>query len=348
MKNIICLVGKENKFQSLSERFELFYNRNIKSNKALWLYIPNAMQSNDVISQYNRKYADLIAYTNFHTSSENAVRISYYSENSNSSIPVIANAIGEKYKKLNCIPKNTAITVNTDNPAMLCNKQYISVNFHVRKNEDGWLYNDYIMNQIAKALLDGIGNNLDKLNMPTFLPDSNLQASDFNDDNINNIELIAPLIQSLQRDTGLLSSVTLSQFILESNYGKSELFKKTNNCFGMKSNLSANLWYGSVWNNLDVYNHISGEYLQGKGYIRMESSFRKYESIAHCILDYTSYLLNAGITGKKRFEGIEDSSMDYIEKCRIISNGQYATDPSYSNKLIDIIKKNKLTQYDQV
>jgi flagellum-specific peptidoglycan hydrolase FlgJ len=46
------------------------------------------------------------------------------------------------------------------------------------------------------------------------------------------------------KKSGILASVSLAQFILESGYGKSELAQKANNCFGMKKSLSGNTWSG--------------------------------------------------------------------------------------------------------
>ncbi len=40
--------------------------------------------------------------------------------------------------------------------------------------------------------------------------------------------------------SGILASVSLAQFILESGYGKSELAQNANNIFGMKCSLSGN------------------------------------------------------------------------------------------------------------
>ena len=37
-----------------------------------------------------------------------------------------------------------------------------------------------------------------------------------------------------QRQSGILASVSMAQFILESGYGKSELAQDANNCFGMR------------------------------------------------------------------------------------------------------------------
>lgn len=56
-----------------------------------------------------------------------------------------------------------------------------------------------------------------------------------------------------QKQNGILASVSLAQFILESGYGKSELAQNANNLFGMKCSLSGNTWSGSSWDGKSKY-----------------------------------------------------------------------------------------------
>lgn len=68
-----------------------------------------------------------------------------------------------------------------------------------------------------------------------------LQATELK--NLSNEEVIAkvgPLFTADQQRSGILASVSLAHFILESGYGKSELAQNANNCFGMKKSLSGN------------------------------------------------------------------------------------------------------------
>lgn len=52
------------------------------------------------------------------------------------------------------------------------------------------------------------------------------------------IEKVGALFTADQKKSGILASVSMAQFILESGYGKSELAQGANNCFGMKKSLS--------------------------------------------------------------------------------------------------------------
>ena len=60
------------------------------------------------------------------------------------------------------------------------------------------------------------------------------------------IKKVGALFTADQKKSGILASVSLAQFILESGYGKSELAQNANNIFGMKCSLSGNTWSGSV------------------------------------------------------------------------------------------------------
>ena len=59
------------------------------------------------------------------------------------------------------------------------------------------------------------------------------------------IKKVGALFTADQKKSGILASVSLAQFILESGYGKSELAQNANNIFGMKCSLSGNTWSGS-------------------------------------------------------------------------------------------------------
>ena len=60
------------------------------------------------------------------------------------------------------------------------------------------------------------------------------------------IEKVGKLFTQDNKNSGVLASVSMAQFILESGWGKSELAQKANNFFGMKKSLSGNTWSGSA------------------------------------------------------------------------------------------------------
>lgn len=134
---------------------------------------------------------------------------------------------------------------------------------------------------------------------------SGTQAAEFT--NLSEAEVIAKvgaLFTADQNKSGILASVSLAQFILESGYGKSELAKNANNCFGMKKSLSGNTWSGSVWDGKSVYTKQTKEQNADGSYETITANFRKYACVEDSIVDHSAYLLGAMNGSKKRYEGI--------------------------------------------
>lgn len=190
----------------------------------------------------------------------------------------------------------------------------------------------------VKAKMDGSGSFANT-------GSSGLQASSLK--NLSEADVIAkvgPLFTADQKTSGILASVSLAQFILESGYGKSELAQNANNCFGMKKSLSGNTWSGSTWDGTSVYTKKTQEYENG-AYVTVTADFRKYPSVEKSIADHSAYLLGAKNGTKLRYDGLKGCT-DYKKTVQIIKDGGYATSPTYVENLCSIIEKWKLTQYD--
>lgn len=157
------------------------------------------------------------------------------------------------------------------------------------------------------------------------------------------IEKVGALFTADQKKTGVLASVSLAQFILESSYGKSELAQNANNCFGMKKSLSGNTWSGSVWDG-SVYSKRTQEFENG-AYKTITADFRKYSCIEDSIADHSAYLIGAKNGNSLRYAGLK-GEIDYKKAITIIKNGGYATSPTYIDSVCDIIEKWNLTKYD--
>ena len=155
---------------------------------------------------------------------------------------------------------------------------------------------------------------------------------------------VGPLFTDNQNETGILASVSLAQFILESGYGSTDLAQNANNCFGMKTTLSGNTWKGSTWDGKSVYTKKTKEFYNGKE-TTVTASFRKYPNIEDSIADHAAYLLNAMNGSKLRYEGLRGCKKPK-KAIQIIKDGGYATDPNYVSKIMGIIKRFNLTQYD--
>lgn len=159
------------------------------------------------------------------------------------------------------------------------------------------------------------------------------------------ISKVGPLFTADQKKSGILASVSMAQFILESGWGKSGLTQKANNAFGMKKSLSGNTWPGSTWDGKSVVSMQTGEETEdGKPYT-ITAEFRRYACIEDSIADHSAYLTGAKDGNKLRYDGLKGCKK-YKAAAQIIKNGGYATSTSYVKALCNIIKEYGLTDYD--
>ena len=159
------------------------------------------------------------------------------------------------------------------------------------------------------------------------------------------IKKAGALFTADMKKSGILASVSLAQFILESGYGKSELAQNANNIFGMKCSLSGNSWSGSSWDGKSKYTKKTQEQNPDGSMVTITADFRKYPCIEKSIADHSAYLLGAKNGSKLRYEGLKGCT-DYKKAVQIIKDGGYATSLTYVEKLISIIERWNLTQYD--
>ena len=159
------------------------------------------------------------------------------------------------------------------------------------------------------------------------------------------IKKVGPLCTADMKTSGILASVTMAQFILESGYGKSELAQAANNVFGMKKSLSGNTWAGSAWDGKSIYTKKTQEQNADGSYVTITADFRKYPCIEDSIADHSAYLLGAMNGSKARYAGLKGCT-DYKKAVQIIKDGGYATSLTYVEKLCSIIERWNLTQYD--
>ncbi|MBP3876025.1 MAG: glucosaminidase domain-containing protein [Lachnospiraceae bacterium] len=175
---------------------------------------------------------------------------------------------------------------------------------------------------------------------------SGLQATALKDlSEADAIKKVGALFTVDMKKSGILASVSLAQFILESGYGKSELAQNANNCFGMKKSLSGNTWAGTAWDGKSVYTKKTKEQNADGSYVTITADFRKYPCIEDSIADHSAYLLGAMSGSKQRYAGLKGCT-DYKKAVQIIKDGGYATSLSYVSNLCSIIERWNLTQYD--
>ena len=235
---------------------------------------------------------------------------------------------GDKNKSLNYTPKADEMVITVHR-------------WFANKSCPGdWLYSR--LGDLAKKVTAELSGDDEEDDTET---GKGLQAKDlaaFSNEEV--IAKVGPLFTADQKKTGVLASISLSQFILESGYGKSELAQEANNCFGMKKSLSGNTWAGSVWDGESIYTKKTKEE-RNSGTVTVTAQFRKYACVEDSIADHSAYLIGAKKGSALRYEELKGCT-DYRKAAQIIKSGGYATSSTYVEKLCSIIEQWKLTQYD--
>lgn len=164
-------------------------------------------------------------------------------------------------------------------------------------------------------------------------------------DNKARIKAVAPVVMADMVKSGVLASVTLAQFCLESTYGTSELATMANNCFGMKKSISGNTWPGTAWDGATVYRKATKEQKKDGTYKTVFADFRAYQSVRESIADHSAYLLGAMNGSKKRYAGIKGCT-GYAKALRIVKAGGYATSINYVSNCCAVVERWSLNMYD--
>lgn len=137
-------------------------------------------------------------------------------------------------------------------------------------------------------------------------------------------------IQEMQR-TGIPASIKLAQAIQESGAGTSELAQNANNHFGIKC---ASDWTGPTYYRKDDDYNDDNELI--------ESCFRAYSSPEQSFIEHSAFLQ------RPRYSTLfQLNPTDYKAWARGLQNAGYATDQTYATRLIDLIERFHLDQYDK-
>lgn len=143
------------------------------------------------------------------------------------------------------------------------------------------------------------------------------------------ISKIVPKAIEANQMYNIKASLTISQAIIESGWGKSGLTKKANNLFGMK-------WYKGC--GYDYAYGLTKEFINGQ-WISINAKFKKYKSWDDSIDDHTNLLL------KDRYKKVL-TAKDYLEATQYIKDCGYATSNVYTQTLRNVIVKYNLDKYD--
>ena len=147
------------------------------------------------------------------------------------------------------------------------------------------------------------------------------------------IRTIAPIVKTTSAPYHLLSSITLAQACLESDFGQSSLASQYHNLFGVKA-------YGDVPKiKLDTKEFVNGKW------ITISGSFRVYENDTASIQGHARLLANGTTWNPKQYAAVLQAK-DYKTAANAHYTSGYATDPTYAKKIIAMIETYHLDQYD--
>jgi flagellum-specific peptidoglycan hydrolase FlgJ len=127
------------------------------------------------------------------------------------------------------------------------------------------------------------------------------------------------------REHGIPASITLAQGVLESGSGQGTLSRNANNHFGIKCHKE---WDGPSVRHTDD---------------APDECFRKYDNPEESYRDHSLFL-----TSRSRYNSLFLLDKDdYKGWARGLKKAGYATDPKYADKLIGLIERYSLYEYDR-
>src|SRR5512146_1104416 len=143
------------------------------------------------------------------------------------------------------------------------------------------------------------------------------------------LEAAVAAARESSRASGLPAGVTVAQAVLESAWGASRLSREANNYFGIKAH------GGSEYIELPTTEVTHGVV------VRTAARFAKYSSMAECFADRDRLILSLGC-----YEDARSRAADPEAFVRALAK-HWATDPSYSEKVLSIYRTNRLGELHQ-
>lgn len=165
------------------------------------------------------------------------------------------------------------------------------------------------------------------------------------DDKIANfINSYEGLAKEISKDYNIPVSLILAQGILESDFGQSELAKKSNNCFGIKkkneklTEKEKSLIVGYV-------THMTSEYRNGKK-VKEKHYFCKYKTPEDSFLHYAEFIDKRRKSHPSYKHLTKLKSDNWKGWVKAMKATGYSTNDKYSSYLINVIEDYKLYRYD--
>lgn len=145
------------------------------------------------------------------------------------------------------------------------------------------------------------------------------------------IETVAAYAVPLQESHGIWPSITIAQAIVESNWGQSGLAVNEQNYFGIKGSSGQ-----------PAYSTLEYE----DDWVEIQASFRSYGSLQESVEDYADLIAGGTNWNPDLYRPVIEAE-NYREAAQELKNSGYATDPTYPEKLIEIVELYNLDQYDR-
>ena len=150
-------------------------------------------------------------------------------------------------------------------------------------------------------------------------------------------KFIQTIVDSLKgQELNILPSVTIAQSILESNWGKSSLAREAFNLFGIKASKD---WTGPIYKKQTKEQKPTGEVYT------ITADFRKYGSYLESIKDHDKFFVSTPWRTQNYKKVLE--AKNYKTQALALRECGYATDLHYGIKLIQLIERLGLQQYDK-
>jgi flagellar protein FlgJ len=142
-------------------------------------------------------------------------------------------------------------------------------------------------------------------------------------------EKLSGCAETASQITGIPANFMLGQAALETGWGKHEIVaangQSSHNVFGIKA--------GKNWTGKTV-DAMTTEYVDGVATKKLDK-FRVYDNYQQAFNDYAKLLQS-----NQRYKNVIASAKDVYGFVQGLQNAGYATDPSYADKLMNVITKN--------
>lgn len=170
---------------------------------------------------------------------------------------------------------------------------------------------------------DFIGQNFSSLNDDNEMIE-NMSKEEF-------VQTLAPHAKNAQETYGTRPSLLIAQAALESNWGQSTLTTEANNYFGIKGSQEGEQYATREYNDNE--------------WTQVNATFKHYDSLAASIDDYARLIKNGTSWDADFYKNVLEANT-YQEAAVAVQEAGYATDPTYAEKIIQIIEQHQLYELD--